>query len=71
MQSIEKIIATCESTCEFLERSSQELTNWSVESRTGGWSTHQVERNVRLSMQMSQQASQLRVMVNGMKAAVV
>lgn len=59
----EKLMRACEAACVLFEESSEELIQWAVESRNGGWSTHQVERNTQMSLRLSSEASRLRCLL--------
>jgi 3-methyladenine DNA glycosylase AlkC len=45
---------------EFLENAANQLDGWAAESQSGGWSTHQVERNRRLADECRRMAAGLR-----------
>lgn len=42
---------------DFLNRAADQLDRWAMESRTGGWSTHQVTANRRWADECRRQAS--------------
>jgi hypothetical protein len=44
----------------FLEALADRLDRWAAESRAGGWSTHQVEANIRTADECRREAAKLR-----------
>lgn len=49
-----------ENTLEFLREMADKLDQWAIESRSGGWSTHQVQSNIQAANDCRRQAAELR-----------
>lgn len=53
---------------EFLEKIADTLDSWAKESKEGGWSTHQVEANLRLAKECRRKAGLIKGIVLYFKA---